>query len=159
MFKFNEVFNKRPDYTTGKKINKNNSSTIGDIFNLIFGSKKVNLELPKIEKSKVDSSPVTTKKVKKESNKDNAAAKNETSTTTANSATTSSKKSTRHRSRKLSNSSVSKLTTVDKDTVHEINAMFQEFIRNSKKEVKKPFYPHETYLDDDIESEGARRGL
>ena len=149
MFKFNEVFNKRPDYS-GKKINKNNSSTIGDIFNLIFGSKKVNLELPKIEKSKdieknkINSSPVTTKKVKKES-------KEKTNEATLSKRT--------KRSRKLSNSSVSKLTTADKDTVNEINAMFQEFIRNSKKEVKKPYYPHETYLDDDIESEGVRRGL
>jgi hypothetical protein len=146
MFKFNDVFNKRPDYTTGKKINKNNSSTIGDIFNLLFGSKKVNLELPKIEK-KVDSHPHSSK-VKKD-------AKLERSEKPSSKRST---KDSKHRSRKLSNSSVSKLTT-DKDAVSEINAMFQEFIRNSKKEVKKPYFPHETYLDDEIESEASRKGL
>ena len=141
MFKFNDVFNKRTDYTSGKKINKNNSSTIGDIFNLLFGSKKVALEtnIPKIEKTKIDSSPAT--KAKKDTKADK---------------TDKTKRSTKHRSRKLSNSSVSKLTTY-KDAVTEINAMFQEFIRNSKKEVRKPFYPHESYLDDEIESEGSRK--
>jgi hypothetical protein len=144
MFKFNEVFTKRQDFaTSGKKINKNNSSTIGDIFNIIFGSKKVNLEIPKLkDEKKVNTSATSTAsaQVKKEQKPEKA------------------KRIKQSRLRKLSNSSVSKLTT-DKDAVNEINAMFQEFIRNSKKEVRKPYYPHESYLDDEILSEGQLKQI